>query len=93
MEVSGNRIFGTRWEPTIQAYEKDRNDVKKKDSRGAASVPIVRVSRNHLTNRQKTALTTLGMFLDGFLVSPAVIPRLSVPPSIRTRNQLRDYAP
>jgi hypothetical protein len=33
---------------------------------------------------QKTALTTLGMFLLGFLVSPAVMPRLSVPPSERT---------
>jgi len=38
-------------------------------------------------HRQKTALTTLGMFLDGFLVSPAVIPKLSVPPSIRAHDQ------
>lgn len=33
------------------------------------------------THLQKTNLTTRGMFFDGFLVSPAVIPRLSVPPS------------
>lgn len=33
------------------------------------------------THRQNTNLTTLGMFLEGFFVSPAVIPRLSVPPS------------
>lgn len=35
------------------------------------------------TCRQKTNLTTLGMFRDGFVVSPAVMPRLSVPPTRR----------
>lgn len=32
---------------------------------------------------QNTSLTTLGMLREGFRVSPAVIPRLSVPPSIQ----------
>lgn len=33
------------------------------------------------TDLQKTKRTTRGMFLLGLRVSPAVIPRLSVPPS------------
>ena len=37
------------------------------------------MAKSHLQN---TNLTTLGIFFDGFLVSPAVIPKLSVPPSI-----------
>jgi len=34
-----------------------------------------------MAHLQKTSFTTLGIFLDGFLVSPAVIPKLSVPPT------------
>lgn len=33
------------------------------------------------THRQNTNFTTLGILREGFRVSPAVIPRLSVPPS------------
>lgn len=39
------------------------------------------VKQNGMARLQKTSLTTLGIFLDGFFVSPAVIPRLSVPPT------------
>jgi hypothetical protein len=35
------------------------------------------------TYRQKTNFTTLGILCDGFSVSPAVIPKLSVPPSTK----------
>lgn len=43
-----------------------------------------------LSYRQKTNLTTLGIFREGFLVSPAVMPKLSVPPTIwgQPENQL-----
>lgn len=37
---------------------------------------------NQRTDLQKTNRTTRGMFLLGLRVSPAVIPRLSVPPSV-----------
>ncbi len=39
-----------------------------------------------VTHRQNTNLTTRGMFLAGFSVSPAVMPRLSVPPSTQRRG-------
>jgi len=45
------------------------------------SAPVGYISTARDVHLQKTALTTLGMFLDGFLVSPAVMPKLSVPPS------------
>lgn len=34
-----------------------------------------------LTHRQNTNLTTRGMLREGFFVSPAVMPKLSVPPT------------
>lgn len=37
--------------------------------------------------RKKTNLTIRGIFLVGFLVSPAVMPRDSVPPSIKTSSE------
>ena len=47
---------------------------------------------------QNTSFTTLGMFLEGFLVSPAVIPRLSVPPTaamhiVRVSRRKQRYHP
>lgn len=42
-----------------------------------------KLSQKGSTYRQKTSFTTRGSVRDGFLVSPAVMPRDSVPPSAR----------
>ena len=45
-----------------------------------------------MTCLQKTNLTIRGMFLEGFSVSPAVIPKLSVPPTKNPRIKTIRYA-
>lgn len=63
---------------TVETDEQNAQDIKQEDSRGGVKT---RGIANCEAYRQKTNLTTLGMFLDGFFVSPAVMPRLSVPPT------------
>lgn len=65
---------------TVETDEQNAQDIKQEDSEG--SVRGDERGRCQ-TCRQKTNLTTLGMFLEGFLVSPAVMPRLSVPPTAK----------
>ena len=47
---------------------------------------LIKNQDQNMTCLQKTSLTIRGMFLEGFRVSPAVIPKLSVPPT-KTKNQ------
>lgn len=47
--------------------------------------PRTSVNGSYYAYRQKTNLTTLGIFFEGFFVSPAVIPKLSVPPTKEAR--------
>jgi hypothetical protein len=64
---------------TIKTDNQYREDVKEHDSKRRD-----KVRQNYAFHGfylQNTSFTTLGMFLEGFLVSPAVIPRLSVPPT------------
>jgi hypothetical protein len=65
---------------TVQTDEYDTQDVEKKDAVEHVSSRLKGLS-NVNTYRQNTDLTTRGIFLVGFSVSPAVMPRLSVPPS------------
>lgn len=64
---------------TIQTDKKNAQNIEKQNTGECVSLSIVVWAGK--TYRQKTALTTRGMFFDGFSVSPAVIPKLSVPPS------------
>ena len=64
---------------TVETHKQDAKDVKQQDS----------MAKSAKDNRtcifppylQKTNFTTLGILREGFLVSPAVIPSDSVPPS------------
>jgi len=64
---------------TIKTDYQYREDVKEHDSKRKDEVR--QIYTLHEFYLQNTSFTTLGMFLEGFLVSPAVIPRLSVPPT------------
>jgi hypothetical protein len=65
---------------TVETDEQNAQDIKQEDSRGGVKTRRTTRGQSYLQN---TNLTTLGMFRDGFLVSPAVIPRLSVPPTAK----------
>jgi len=57
---------------------------------------LAQLNNSKSTHRQKTIFTTLGIFLDGFSVSPAVMPKLSVPPSAQfetRKKHLRNITP
>ena len=69
---------------TIQTNQKNGQNIKNHDS-VSSKISFSPSGRNMQPYRQKTNLTTLGIFRDGFLVSPAVIPRLSVPPTVGER--------
>lgn len=76
---SGNTIF------TVQTDHRYCKDIKKQYSSKSVwgTVQSTARKRRYGTGAylQNTNLMTLGIFLVGFLVSPAVTPKLSVPPS------------
>ena len=69
-------------EPTVEPDDYDSEDIEKHDSeRLDENLHLPRFYQKNVAHLQKTNFTTLGMFREGFFVSPAVIPRDSVPPS------------
>lgn len=72
--------MGVKVKRTVETDEQDAQDIKQEDSRGCVKREGMGSESSY---RQKTNLTTLGMFREGFLVSPAVMPRLSVPPTAK----------
>lgn len=64
---------------TVKTNQEHSSDIEDENSELCQYVVGSHAARTRLQN---TNLTTLGMFVEGFFASPAVIPKLSVPPSI-----------